>query len=933
MADSLARSVCLSSVLLCLAAAGVIAQTTTGNIRGTVSDADGEPLPGVTVTLITERGEERAVVTGAEGRFLLASVPPGSHSIRAELDGVAPQTVGGVRVTIAGTATVNFVLSSATFAGELTVSGESPVIDLITSTVSSNYASEFFEDIPTRRNFWDLVAVSPGMSSATEWSASQTAFGSGTTSNSWNVDGLDITHPESGGAWWFINPETIAEVQVSGIGVSAEFGNMTGAAVNVVTKSGTNELRGNFNAFLQFDALTDTNVVIDDQFPSYERVSFHNMTFTLGGPVKRDRMWFFAAAETNRDAEAEPGVDPDFPAVYNWDRFDAKLDFSFGDSSRLSLKLHSEDYAYDGSGSAYIELSARGTETGTNPAWGAGFTQVLSDSTLLEASYAGWEGDDSWGSMTGSTEAAYADYSPPGGGPTLYYGGLLFPYEWTMSTHDADVKLSHYADDFLSGEHDFRFGVGYNRGSAKTLIRASAGGPFYYRYTYEYEYYGTIYPYDYYYQYNFNPFFYGADQSAWSAFFNDSWQVTDRLTLNLGVRFDTHDGWIPSFEELDEDGVGTGDYFPEIKNVIDWSVFSPRLGFAWVATRDQRTVVRGSVGVYHDGNVSGNWNYPPPGIPPIYGTYGTSWETSGENLNYVIIFPTDLNVDPDLEPPRSVQYSLGFERQIGDTMAIGAQLVYKETKDLIGWEILDDGIYEPVPYTNPVTGEQMTLANICDDGCRYPTIRKGNRPGAGSLAPNEDFNQDYRALILTFNRRYSKGWSLMGSYTWSRSEGLIPRPGRQTQGSPLYGNLDGADPNEWINADQLLQNDREHMLRIQGNFTLPWNLDLTTSINWQTGRPAARLDRVRLDQGATFIIVEPASDEARLPNTLLVDVAIGKRFDLGRVLLKTDLQVLNVLNDDAPTWWKTLWVDPGDEYEAAYWLWPRRAMIRIGVEF
>jgi hypothetical protein len=934
MASSRLALLCFGVVAVCAVATSGIAQTTTGSIRGHARDPDGANLPGVTVTLLSERGEERTTTTGPEGRFLISSVPAGVYSLRADLEGMAPQIVDDVRVTIAGTATVNFVLISTTFTGEVEVAGEAPVIDLVSSTVSSNYDFEFVEDLPTRRQFWDLVALSPGVSSSTEWSSSQTIFGSGTRANSWNVDGLDITHPEAGRAWWYINPESIAEVQVSGVGASAEFGNMTGAAINVVTKSGTNSFRGNLNAFLQFPALTDTNVEIDEEFPSYERISFHNITFTLGGPISKDRAWFFAALETNRDSEAEPGVDPDYPAEYNWDRFDLKLDFSFSADSRLSAKVHLEDYRYDGSGNAYTTPEARGSETGDNPAWGVSFTQVLSDATILDISYAGWSGDDYWKSRTGSTEAAYADYFPPGNGPTLRWNGLYAPYDWTMNTHDIDAKLSYYADDFLGGDHEFRFGVGYNRGSSKTLTKSSEGGPLIYHDGYYYDWYGYEYVYEWYGQYYWNPFYYGADKSSWSAFANDSWQISDRFTLNIGLRWDNHDGWIPAYQELDEDGNGTGNYFEEIKGVVDWSLISPRLGFAWVATRDQKTVLRGSFGVYYEGNVTGNWEYPPPGIPPIVTTYGDSWETSGDNIWSIVEFPVGLNVDPNLKAPRSLQYSLGVERQLGDSIALGALVVYKETENLVGWEILGDGVYEWVPYTDRVTGEEWMLANICDDGCVAPTIRKGNRPGAGSLAPDEPYNQDYRAFILTFQKRYSKGWSMMGSYTWSRSEGLIPNPGNQSQGSPLYGDLYGSDPNEWINATKVLQNDREHMLRMQGNFMLGWGLEFMTSVNWQSGRSLSRLDRPRLDQGRPWIIVEPNPPEARLPDTLLLDVAIGKRWQLGKgTVLKTDVQVFNLLNSDAATSWATQYVWPDEEFVEDNWVWPRRAQIRLGVEF
>ncbi|MGH9465276.1 MAG: TonB-dependent receptor domain-containing protein [Thermoanaerobaculia bacterium] len=923
----------LAAVLALAPPAG--AQTTTGTIRGEVTDADGAALPGVTITVTGERGVERVVVSGGNGSYLIASVPPASYSVEAALEGMQSQRADDLRVTIGGTATVSFTLD-ASFTEEMVVVAESPLLDLASSEAPTNYQAEFIEDLPTRRSFWDMVSVSPGMSQTTEFSDRQSAFGSSTVSNSWNVDGLNVTGPETGAAWWYINPETIEEVQVLGIGASAEFGNMTGAAINVVTKSGGNEYEGAFNSYVQLDELTDTNVELPNTpFPSYVRDEYHNETLTFGGPIQRDRAWFFGAAEYYTDSETLAGADPAFPAEYYWERYDMKLDWAPSARTQLDGKYHYEDYGYDDSASAFVEPSARGVEFGTNPAWGAGFSHTLSDRTLLEIHYAGWSGDDFYHSQTGSTEDAFVDFSPPGGGPPVYFGGLTFPYDYELYIHQGDVKMSHYAEDFLGGDHDFRFGVEYSAGSADTVSKAASGGDYYYHYTYQYYYNGNYYPYEYYYNYTFTPFHYGAKQKSASAFIDDSWRVSDRLTLNLGVRYDVHDGRIPDYERLDENGNGTGVTIPGRDDVIDWKTISPRLGFAWIATEDARTVVSGSVGVYHDGNVSGNWNYPPPQAPPLQtflceGPPPTTCDSEPSSETIV----SAVGVDPNLDPPRSLQYALGLERQLTDTMALGAQLVYKETKDLIGWEILGDGIYEPFPFTDPVTGQQYTLLNICDEGCQAPTIRKGNRPGVGSLAPDEEYHQDYRAAILTLERRHSDGWSMMGSYTWSRSEGLIPRPSLQTQGSPFYFEIDGSDPNQWINADQLLQNDREHMFRVQGNVDLPWDMEATGSLNWQTGRPYNRQGRARLDQGSTWIILEPNSDDRRLPTTLVLDASIGKRWNLSTdVVLKTDLQVLNLFNEDANQFWETQRLLPGEDYTSDDFVYPRRGIIRLGLEF
>lgn len=897
---------------------------TTGSVRGEVADPAGAALPGVTVTLTGEpiRGAERTASTGPSGGFLFAGLPTGLYSVRAELDGFTPQTLDEVRVRINTTASVQIVLAPMeAIHEEMTVTSEAPLINLTGSEVGNSYTAEFLEDLPTNRNFWDLVSASPGMSQSTQTSDRQSAFGSNIQSNSWHVDGLDTSAPETGSSWWYINPDTVAEIQVLGIGAPAEFGNMLGAAFNVVTKSGNNDFQGSINAYYQDDSLTDGNVEVDGV--GFTRDRYHDLTVTAGGPLRRDRAWFFAAVETLRDAISLPGTDPAFAPENSADRYDVKLDLRINDSNQLSAKYHYEDWAIPESGSPFIAPEATGFESGTNPAWGLNYSSVVNPKTLFELRYAGWWGDDFWRSITGSTESPFVDFSPPGGGPPVYSRGVPYPFDYETSHDQVDAKLSYFAEQFLGGGHDFRFGIQYSEGTAETDVFAGFDGGYYYRYEY--------YPgYPYYYRYTFTPFRYGADQESWAAFADDSWRVNDRLTLNLGVRYDRHEGWFPDYPRLDENGDSTGETIPGIDPVIDWDHVSPRIGFAWIATADQRTVVRGSYGVYRDGNVSGNWDYPPPGVPPSQ-TFILNPETGEYELLFEEVTPA-FAIDPDLEAPRTLQYALGAERQFGSSWAAGVQLLYKDTDNLVGWEILDDGEYSIFEYEDPETGRVFQLVEYDEDGA--PTRRKGNRPGAGSLAPGAEYEQEYRALMLTVERRLAGGWSLNGSYTLSESEGLIPRMLAQDQFNPFYGSREGSDPNHFINARQLLQADRRHMFRLQGSFTLPWDMELTSVVNLQSGRPYNRQARVPLSQGLTSFIVEPASDDNRLPSATLVDVSLGKRVQLPNDLeLKLDAQVFNLFNDDAPQYFETLVLGPGDQFIGTDWVLPRRLMLRVALEF
>ena len=892
----------LTTSAFALTVAASAAAQTTGDIRGQVRDANGEGLPGVTVTAtIEDRGVSRTTITGVGGNFVISSLQVDDYVVTAALDGFQDHRVQGVRVNIAATVNLEIELGLEAVEEEVTVTA-SPILDVTSSSVGTSYTADFIDDLPTDRNFWDLMAVSPGISQSSEGSTSLTAFGSSTASNSWRIDGLDTTSSDTGHAFWWLNPAIIEEVQILGLGAPAEYGSMSGAAFNVVTKSGTNDFSGTVDWYHMNDGLTEENADIDG-IP-FHREEFDDLTGTLGGPFMRDKAWFFASIQTTEDAYSDPGVDPTFPTAYPTERYDIKINAAFNDSNLMEAKYHLEDYDFVFA-FANATPDAIPTGFGTNPAWGLQFQSVLTPNDYLEVLYAGYSSDDNRLSATGSTAPPYVDYSPPDGGPPQYSGSPTYQYRWVLGRDQLDVKLSHHADDLLGGDHDFKFGISYGTGTGDTRYGLGPNGYQFYRY----EYYAG---YPYYYRYSARPYHYGADTRAVSAFVDDSWQVSSNLTLNVGVRYDQHNGEIPDFPMLTDDWQDTSDIIPGVKDVVDWSLISPRIGMAYQI--GDRQVLRAFYGRFYDADVTGNWYAPPPD-PVIYMTeYGPTLNGPW-TLSSTFQYRDNLH-NPDLRAPETDQFTLGWERRLGENFSLGIQGVYKKGKNLIGWEILNDGVYEQVPWTNPFTGETEQLSSVVEQ----PTTRKGNRPGPGSKAPpGIEYNQQYEGVVFTLNRRYRDGWSLHSSYTWSDSTGFIPRPLSQSQGNPFYTSSDGRDPNNWINADQALQNDREHVLQFQGSFELPWKLLGTATYSFMTGKPYNRQLRVGLPnsasplaQGGVRVIAIPASDDTRLPDQNNFDLSFGRRFDVGQVQLKLDLQVLNVFNEDTWDWWDTLQV-PADE--------------------
>jgi outer membrane receptor protein involved in Fe transport len=929
------RSIILLSVLVLFAVASepLIAQSTTGRLRGTVTDSDGGVIPGVTVTISSEvlMGGTRTAVTGDTGAFRFTGLAPGAYNVIAELDGFKPETLEGIKVGLGGTANANFVLYPAEFVEAVTVTSEAPLVDLTTSSVGTSFTAEFIKDLPTTRNFYDMITVAAGVALGTEDSSRVNAFGSNVQSNAWYTDGIEVTGPETGTSWISINPDMIEEIQVLGIGAPAEYGNMLGAALNVVTKSGSNQLKGGVNAYWFDDSLVDSDInYSESEFPEYHQEEFWDVSATLGGPIMKDRLWFIAAYEYWRDGHTFPGTDPAQTSVWFQDRYDFKLSARINDRNLLDLKGGYNEWGFPAVPSPFWEASAQAGEVGDDSVWGLSWQSIFSDRTYLEVRYAGWKSNDDNLSKTGSTEAAFIDYTPIGGGPPTYAGGYWWPWTYDTSTNQISATVSYFADDFLKGDHDFKFGVQANEGDAITRISPSATGSYYYHYLYEYDYYGSIYEYDYFVRVDGLPYYYGNEQKAWGVFVDDSWTVTDRLTLNLGLRYDNHKGIIPSFNRLDASGRPTGETVPGVDPVFTWSKISPRIGFAYNLGADRRTVVRGSFGIYYDGNVGGNWNSPPP-LPP---TLTANASLSGPNGPFDI-FWWDFdaganNVDPDLQPPQTYQYALGFERELGNKYSIGVLGVYKDTSNQIGWQFLDDGVYETFQFTDPFNGREYTLR----DYSVFPTTRKGNGPGDTAAGPLPDYWGKYWGVVLEFNRRFTDWWGMQASYTYSDSTGLNPRALSQWQNNPLYGSKEGSHPNQWFNVDGAVQTgDRPHMFRVQANFELPWNMHANTNINLQSGRPYFRQLRAPYATSASrqdYFVAE----EFRHPFQSLIDFGIGKRFNIpGDGELKVDLQFFNLFNNDATDWFETVVLAPGDEFIPTWWVKPRRLMLRLGVEY
>jgi hypothetical protein len=493
----------------------------------------------------------------------------------------------------------------------------------------------------------------------------------------------------------------------------------------------------------------------------------------------------------------------------------------------------------------------------------------------------------------------------------------------------------------LKSQHEFRFGVQWARGDVFTDGTAY-GADGYYLAHYAYEYDGQVY--NYWYQYQMLPFQYGSLTHDLGLFLDDTITVNDRLTLNLGVRFDHNTGDFPDFDILE---VGTPSFTPvgnfintgvsvPGKHIMTWNKVSPRIGFVWQPRADGRSVVQGSFGVYYDHNVSGNWDFPSQTTPP----FRIFTSTTSVDGPYELTFEqpwTGAGVDPDINPPRTLQYSLGYEQQFKESLSAGVTYVYKDTKDLIGWEIIG-GDWAQVPFTDPVTGTQYTL--LSNVGAP-PTLQKGNSPFPDGI-PNfsgitDPYFQKYHAVLVTFSKNFSNKWGLNASYTWSKSTGLIPRMYSQTQFNPFYRSAEGSDPNNYVNAEGRLQGDRPNMFRMMGVFNnLPWELQASAAVDFSDGRHHTRQVRVTSDflaQGSQTVIMER---DFRLEAVQSIDLSIGRLFNIGSDFqVRVQGTIFNLLNtgNDLELATQRFDIDEDPIFVPISWTKPRRLALTLGVQF
>ena len=1004
-----------------------------GKITGTITDDKGETLPGATVELTgTTLMGKRSAVTSARGTYVFISLPIGKYKVTASLPNFKTVVQDNIDVWAGSSITVNLVLPIGTIEETVTVTATSPVVDVKTSTIDTKINLEMLDKLPTSRDSWyDLSLSTPGMfDTGKNVMGSPTAYGESGQGNIFLVNGVDTTNPSGAGYGSMINVNynTVQEVRIISLGAKAEYGNFSGAAIDIVTKSGSNKLQGSLSFYSQL-GIPKTGLPAADKlgrdwlflapgtnFDFYPKKDLEG-DLTLGGRIISDKLWFFAAGNILSSQEKLLDWEP----LAKWDGRYADLRISAN-----PLKNHRIWAAYH-----YENNSSGGTTDGTlnwDPSMAYDnktHSQSISSqwqwfpttTTFLSVKFLGFKVDDKSALPQGAPNKAGLINWWKAVPTDMAVGGAFEAWNGnTNSRSTIQADLSHYAENFL-GEHDIKFGVQYTRGRrigttgdffSKQLTNPNTGEDLGLL-----GYYQTAYIYG----YSYSSIAYMKEQSpdgmimrvdtnymiprktvrtADSAgfFFDDQWNPTNRLTFNLGVRYDrmtakfgkgqilkqpaTPDGFNGTLEVL-RDRQGS-------RNLFDFKCLSPRLGVTYQLTGDQKTALRASFGRY----------YTPLGVesfgsggPDPDRTYGTSqfylipWDgldTNGDGaifnketveatrrllegdatlINGWIgeldlrnqfstydpsLRPWELKIQPGMKNQYTDQFTLSLERELSRDISVALTYIHRNTRNMIVMWPINRQTGQPWDYerkTQVVNGQEVSLYSIViKDYNGDGQITNGQGGDIQWVEQNMDTmwlnmpdmdgkkaQRLFQGVQLTFNKRYSNRWQLMGSLLFNHSSGMASRNKRQDEDYNLEG------PNIWNDAwlaglNQTINNMTGPMpftprfeFKLNGNYTIPvievdfgfrfrlhtgaprWVLmDLGDRINTQTDlTDTARLAHAVLITGGAQLVAQDPTEPLYMPVLQILDLRLEKAFNLGPGQLHIIFDGFNVFNSQAVT--------------------------------
>jgi Carboxypeptidase regulatory-like domain len=897
--------------------------SSTGTIQGRVVDAQGAVLPGVTVSASSPAMlGAQTTVTSETGNYRFPAVPPGTYTVTYELPGFNSIKREGIQIALGFTATLNIEMQVAALQETVTVTGESPVIDTTATRVVQNFKLEQLQSIPNGRDMWSLLAVTPAVQ-MDRIDVGGNRAGTQTDYRAYGqlgqvrvlIEGINTTEG-TGGAGFYFDYSSLEEVFLGTSGQSAEMPN-PGVQSQFIAKSGGNQFSGEYYLDWYNNSLQGSNIPDSYTSPtafnnspirehSNEIDRYWDTAINVGGPIKRDKVWWFGTYRKQFNAVAQP--------VFQFDKtFDTTLWNAVGKGT-YQMNQNNKFIGYYQWGqkiqpnrlpfATYTYLDEGPTNRQDSGSWvyKAEWNGTITDKLYIEARY----GDFGYyfPQITNGTE----DYFFRDAG-TLEIDG-----SHQKNQNDRDRKqwtgAATYFMDTARGSHTLKVGgeilrelqwfgvlqgVGgniehvYNNGTASQVIfriptATQVGGL----------------------KDNDNGHLTtenGLNQE--SLFINDTWNL-GRLTLNGGVRWDHYKGWLPEQNQL---GATVGPVPVQAKtfaeqDLFSWNQVAPRIGVVFDLTGDGKTVLKGNYGLY--------WHNPGVAIPndanPNTGTKSSTWrwtDTNGdrrwqpgeESAFQSASLEGSIQLDPNIKAPYTHEAAGWLERQLTDTIGVRTGFVYKTEDDLIdqyqpgrGLEVYEQfGI--PFSFTDiGLDGRAGTADDRVLQLTGLPSANADTLFPATTVVMNLPQFARYKTFEMSMSKRYSDKWSatIGGAYTWMND---FPSNNDYPQALDAPGAYDRTVWN----------------FKASGSYDAPFGIRLSPVLRHQSGVNYARELTVTAPAGILFNsknnnrIYADAPEDNREDNIWVFDVRAEKTVNLyrDRIRARLFLDLFNITNSHA----------------------------------
>jgi hypothetical protein len=905
----------LSAALVALPSLAFAQASGTGSVIGRVADSSGAVLPGVTVTLKSpEALGQYSGITDAQGQYRVNNLPPATYEARAELQGFQT-AIQQIIVRLNSTVSVDFALAVGSMSETVNVTGETPTVDPERAGLAVNINNAALTSLPvsTQRRYQDIWALVPGVFVRPDQADINPSVNSrGTSENSTKLDGMDITDPFGGGVFSAsFNYDAIQDIQIKTLGAEAEDGGRTGGFMTIVTKSGSNKLHGSAALFFIPNAFNSSNVT---GVAANQRKDLQP-DLTLGGPIARDRAWFFGAYRrvqedqtlNNAPVARERRGNQIYTKVTTQLNRDHRLTASLQyDKTRAKNALIRNTAIGATSASAGLSSAtpqqvapgAFGDQVTGGPLFGANYTWVVRSNQLFQF-IGSWmvnkpqnaEPSGDFG-VTKIIQTNAAN-NIAGSLTTIAQEGSL----GVVDTSDRSMLYLYPSYSFAVsrwGSHDFKVGAELYPFLRNKTSRDVAPLEFYYRPP------GTTGAADILFErdtFRTNGSGTVVSNEAWEniygVYFQDRWKPLRNVSVKAGFRVDSNRIYTKDRQKILGAALPAG--FPTVTADKEFSqtTFAPNAGVAWNTGR--WGVIRGTAGRYYEwldlGGGDGTSHAPYVVATDIA---RASPRTAAPSLNQILpgAFPLGVNFGRENKKTYTNEFSAGWEKPLPNSSSVGVTFILKRTLDFQGSD--DENVIR-----DPLTGAFL--------GRPFPDFDAVLR----TYAPNYSIQQ-FRSVQLLYTKNFARQWGINANY-WYAFHQTIVKAFNPTRDTLQFLGFSVDDlTNNWVSP--------RHQARISSFVRLPFGTLLSGFYSLTQGPRSdvltgdfplnATAPRITLSNGRS--VADPffntAYPRARKRNVdmlaadtvHLVNLRVQKTFALGEVKkLEISGDVFNLFNTDA----------------------------------